>query len=136
MPEFFNSVKSTFKGQNYKSEIQIGDHVIVTDEPKDKGGQNAGPEAHSILLASLAACTTITIKMYVDRKDWDVGEIEVDCKLIRSIDKGEQTTSALQKIKFSRELDAEVKKRILAIAKKCPVHKTLAPAIKIETVIL
>jgi putative redox protein len=135
MAEYINIVKSTFKGTRYRTELQVGDHVLIADEPIEQGGQNSGPEAHSILLSSLAACTTITIKMYVDRKGWDVGEIEVDCKLERSKNRGEQVSTAQQKIKFSKDLDDDVKKRILAISKKCPVHKTLSPAISIETII-
>jgi len=124
------------KGKPYRTEVFIGSHTLITDEPLDKGGMNDGPEAHSILLAALVACTSITVKMYIDRKGWDVGEIAIDCSMTRTIEKGEQHTFAIQNISFTKDIDEATKNRILAISKKCPVHKTLSPAISIETNIL
>jgi putative redox protein len=110
--------------QGYEHEVEIREHRLIADEPEDHGGSNAGPRPTELLAASLASCTAITIEMYADRKQWDLGEVEV------AVDYGEPsaggTASFEVKITVPAQLSEEQRDRILVIAGKCPVHRTLA----------
>ena len=117
--------------QGYEHEVEIRDHRLIVDEPEDHGGSNAGPRPTELLAASLATCTAITIEMYAQRKEWDLGRVEV------AVDYGTPSTdnapSFEVKITAPAELSEEQRERILVIAGKCPVHRTLtAQDVKIE----
>jgi len=133
MSIFINSVHATLESENYQAIISTGKHKLVADEPIEKGGKDSGTEAHNFLCAGLASCTAITLKMYLNRKGWDLGAIQVDCELKRVIESGIQKTSINQLIKFGTNPNDVQKKRILIIAGKCPVHKTLSSGIDINT---
>jgi putative redox protein len=105
-----------------------GGHVLVVDEPRDRGGVDSGPRPTQLLAASLAGCTAITIEMYAERKGWDLGEVEVD------VDVGydHQVPDEFRvTIHLPGELDDEQRQRLLLIAEKCPVHKVLAGEAKV-----
>jgi putative redox protein len=110
--------------KGYEHEIEIREHRLITDEPEEKGGTDQGPKPTELLAASLAACTAITIEMYADRKDWDLGQVEV------AVDFTEGTPDSPPRfeveIKTPAELSDEQRDRVLVIAGKCPVHKALA----------
>ena len=114
----------------YEHEIQMREHRLASDEPEEKGGADRGPKPTELLAAALASCTAITIEMYADRKEWDLGQVEVNVNFT------EASTSDPPKlgvqIKVEADLDDEQRKRILVIAGKCPVHRALASR---ETVI-
>lgn len=107
----------------YEHLVAIRDHRLVTDEPTDMGGENAGPDPQELLAASLAACTATTIEMYANHKDWDVGEIKVKVEY-ESAKRGAPTTFNV-KLVVPPGLDDEQVRRITEIAAKCPVHRTL-----------
>lgn len=107
----------------YEHEVSIRGHRLAVDEPEDSGGKDAGPRPTELLAASLASCTAITIEMYADRKGWEVGEIEVAVDY-SSPDEGKEPSFAV-KVKLPPDLTDEQRERILVIATKCPVHKTL-----------
>jgi putative redox protein len=117
--------------QGFETEVEIRGHRLIVDEPTDAGGKDAGPRPTELLAASLASCTTITIVMYADRKGWDVGAVETAVDFTEpSADGG---PSFEVKIRIPAELSDEQRERILVIASKCPVHKTLlAQDVKIE----
>ncbi|HKH40731.1 MAG TPA: OsmC family protein [Solirubrobacterales bacterium] len=110
--------------QGYEHEIETREHRLVADEPPDKGGTDRGPKPTELLAASLASCTAITIEMYADRKEWNLGTVEV------AVDFTEATTDEPPRfrveIKTPAELSDEQRERILVIAGKCPVHRALA----------
>ncbi|HEY4779074.1 MAG TPA: OsmC family protein [Solirubrobacterales bacterium] len=104
-------------------EVELeGGHVLVVDEPADRGGTDTGPRPTQLLAASLAGCTAITVEMYADRKGWDVGAIEVDVDV--TYDDTVPSAYAVA-LKLPRELSEEQRRRLLKIAAKCPVHKVL-----------
>jgi len=117
------------------------DHEIIADEPIALGGNNLGPTPYELLLSSLGACTVITLRMYANRKGWPVKEINVhlsynkehcvDCQDPENpnayIDK------MTREIEFIGDVDEAQIKRMMVIANKCPVHKTLVGNIQIET---
>jgi putative redox protein len=113
----------------FRQVIRIGPHTLAADEPTDKGGADTGPAPHEFLLASLASCTSMTVKMYADRKGWPLESIEVAV----SGDHVEGTFVMTRHVALRGNLTDEQRARLLEIANKCPVHKTLTNAIRIET---
>jgi putative redox protein len=105
-----------------------GGHTLVVDEPADRGGTDTGPRPTQLLAASLAGCTAITIEMYAERKEWDVGAIEVDVDVV--YDGGIPSTFAVA-LKLPPELSEEQRQILLRVAAKCPVHKVLAGDTKV-----
>jgi putative redox protein len=108
-----------------------GGHVLVVDEPPERGGKNTGPRPTQLLAASLAGCTAITVEMYAARKGWDVGKVEaeVDVSYDHYVPDHFKVT-----LRLPGELDDEQRQRLLLIAAKCPVHKVLAGEAKVTVV--
>ena len=117
-----NAVARRIKG--FETEVEIRGHRLTVDETVDDGGGDAGPRPTELLAASLASCTAITIVMYADRKGWDVGAIEVAVDYRTPTVHGDPSFEV--KIRIPAPLTDEQRERILTIASKCPVHKTLA----------
>jgi putative redox protein len=122
-----DAVVRTAEGK-FRQSIVIGEHVLVADEPRDVGGDDAGPTPHELFLAALGTCTSMTMKMYAERKGWPLERCEVTVSMSRE---GNATTLH-RKIVLSGPLDDEQRRRILEIARKCPVHRTLSNPIAIE----
>jgi len=115
----------------HRQSIRIGHHTIVADEPPANGGGDAGPSPFGLLLGSLAACTSITLRMYADRKGWSLGTVSVDARIFRAADgEGLQIERALR---ASAPLSDEQKRRLVEIADKTPVTRALAGGIAIAT---
>lgn len=125
------TVKASLGKEKYYTEVIAGENQIITDEPVDKGGQNKGFNPFEILATSLASCTAATLRMYIDRKEWDVEKINVEVDL----ENFPLTKRAVFKrdISFEGNLDDEQLKRLHAIADACPVHKILTNDIEILT---
>lgn len=126
------TVKASLGKTKYYTEVIAGENKLITDEPIDKGGQNKGFNPFEILATSLASCTAATLRMYIDRKEWDVENIDVEVEL----ENFPLTKLAIFKrnINFEgSELSEEQLKRLHAIADACPVHKILLNEIEIQT---
>jgi putative redox protein len=107
----------------FAHEVELeGGHMLVVDEPQDRGGTDTGPRPTQLLAASLAGCTAITVETYADRKGWDVGPIEVDVDV--AYDGTVPSTYAVA-LKLPRELSDDQRQRLLTVAAKCPVHRVL-----------
>lgn len=113
----------------YRVELDNGRHLFGADEPVEKDGQDTAPAPDELLEASLASCTAITLRMYADRKQWNLDGVEVEVTLERV----EGKTVFTRNITFKGNLDNEQKERLLQIAKLCPVSKTLSGSIEINT---
>jgi putative redox protein len=123
--------------EGFRTQITAGGHQLIADEPKEAGGTDEGPSPYDLLLASLGACTAMTLKMYVERKKLPVTDVEVlltfdrihidDCescvKEERLNDQEVQHISRL--IYVTGDVTEEQKERLLYIAGRCPVHVTL-----------
>jgi putative redox protein len=109
--------------QGLAHEIDIeGGHTIVVDEPAEAGGTDTGPSPGRLLAASLAACTAVTIEMYAERKEWDVGSVEID---VDATYDGHIPTAFDVTVRLPAGLSEEQRERLLAVASKCPVHRAL-----------
>lgn len=109
--------------------IEVAGHRLRADEETDKGGEDTGPAPHELLLAALGACTSITLKVYAQRKSWPLRDVHVELT-------GSHTAEGFvisREITLSGDLDAEQRQRLIEIADKCPVHKTLMGEISIQT---
>ena len=103
--------------------VEIREHQLKADEPRDHGGDDAGPSPQELLAASLASCTAVTIEMYAARKGWELHDVEVECEYIPA-DRGCPTKFGLT-LRLPSDLTDEQVQRLKIIATKCPVHRTL-----------
>lgn len=116
---------------HYATTITTATHTLVADEPVAHGGTATGFAPEELLAASLASCTSITLRMYADRKQYAVESIEVDVTVSR--DNTLNTTVIARKITIHGPITDEERNRLLEIANKCPVHKILSNQITIIT---
>lgn len=119
--------------EKYKTEVLIGAHSLLIDEPVLMGGKDLGPTPIDLLLSSLGTCKAITMRMYADQKNWPLNSIEIalEAEVLKS-ENGQLTQINVQ-VKFNGDLDEKQKERILRVGEKCPVHKILNNPIQIET---
>jgi putative redox protein len=119
---------SARRRKGYAHTVTHEHHTVIVDEPADRGGADTGPRPTVLLAMSLASCTAITIEMYAHRKQWDVGdlEVEVDYELDPE---GTSTFDVLLKLPAS--LSDEQADALGVIAGKCPVHRVLKGEVEI-----
>ncbi len=117
-------------GGKLKQQVEIRDHRITSDEPRDLGGEDAGPSPQELLAASLASCTAITMELYAHRKGWDVGDIVVDVDY-EPAQRGSPTRFTMD-LQLAKELPEDQREKLMQIAAKCPVHRTLEGEVMFE----
>jgi len=110
--------------------VKMRGHSLVADEPKEQGGDDTGPTPQDLHAASLASCTAITVRMYADRKGWDVGPIEVDAEY-EPAERGAPTRFKLV-LRLPDGLDDQQRERLEVIAAKCPIHRALEGEVMFE----
>jgi putative redox protein len=113
-----------------KHDVEIRSHLVVADEPTENGGADSGPSPQELLAASLASCTAITMEMYAKRKGWDIGEVVVDVDY-EPAQRGSPTRFRLD-VRMPKELPEDQRERLMQIAAKCPVHRTLEGEVMFE----
>ena len=123
------NVKVGWAGGKFAQDIEVAGHRIRSDEETAKGGDDSGASPHELLLAALGSCTAMTLKVYAERKGWPLRGVHV------SLDGAhiESGFAISRKVSIEGDLDAEQRQRLLEIADKCPVHKTLIGEIAINT---
>src|SRR5262249_38007703 len=117
----------------FAQKITAGPHLIAADEPTEFGGNDSGPNPYELLLAALGACTSMTVRMYADRKQWPLEKVHVSLShaRIHAEDCADCETKVGMvdridaEISFTGNLSAEQRSKLLEIANKCPVHRTL-----------
>ncbi|MCG8379153.1 MAG: OsmC family protein [Proteobacteria bacterium] len=127
----------------YKTVVITGNHELIGDEP-EPFGKDLGPNPYDFLLTALGTCVTMTLRMYADRKGWDLEEVHVHLEQSRVYAKDCEDCESEEgyvhiiekKLKFIGELTEEQIQRLLEISDRCPVNKTLINEIKINTTIL
>lgn len=120
---------ATIGNDVYRTELKARKHHVIADEPEDVGGRDLGPRPGDFYRMSLASCTAITLRMYANRKNFEVKQIQVTV----STEEGVGKTILHTNIEISGTLDEAQRQRMLQIAKLCPVHKVLTNPIEIET---
>ena len=126
-------VASLDKDDGFTTPMKVGNHHMVADEPISYGGNDFGPSPYELVSAGLSACTAMTIQMYVKRKGWDLENVEVHTSYSKThavdCDNCDDLSAKIdtfdREIKLEGNLDEKQKARIMQIADKCPVHKTL-----------
>jgi putative redox protein len=113
----------------YAATVTAGRHVLTADEPPKLGGQDAGPAPYDLLLASLGACTAITLKMYAERKQWPLRGLQVDLHFARKDDRGQVRRT----LTLDGDLDEAQAARLADIAERTPVTLTLKAGVDIFT---
>jgi putative redox protein len=138
-------VASLQPDHHYTTLIKAGNHYLTADEPASVGGDDFGPSPYQLLSSALGACTAMSLRMYAERKKWDLGEIQIHLKHVKiyvedqyqTIDDNESIRNKIDVIdrvlEFSGDLTDEQKKRLLEISNRCPVHRTLEDAVLIKT---
>ncbi|MFD2916531.1 bifunctional alpha/beta hydrolase/OsmC family protein [Psychroserpens luteus] len=129
------------KEDNFTTTIQTAKHSFIADEPDSVGGDDFGPSPYDFLSAGLAACTVMTLKLYAERKKWDLQEVYAHITyskkhsddLMLDLDKPTRIDHLSKKLTFIGNLDESQRQRLKEIASKCPVHKTLQSEVIIET---
>ena len=118
-------MRAIAKRQNgsFKHTVEMRQHSVTADEPEQSGGTDEGPSPQDLLAGSLASCTAITIEMYAQRKGWNLGDVAVDVDY-EPAQRGSPTKFAM-KVMLPKELPEEQRERLMQIAAKCPVHRTL-----------
>lgn len=129
-----NDITGNIGTQKYLCTIAWRNGKLLMDEPSTVGGNDLGPDPFSTLLASLAGCTLSTLRMYIDRKGWDIPEIQIALNMSQE-NNTELTTVISRTISFPSTIDEETKNRLLIIAEKCPISKILKNKILINTTI-
>ena len=125
----------------FAQQIETGPHRLTADEPTDAGGNNTGPSPYDLLLAALGTCTSMTISLYARSRKWPLESVTVNLKhsKIHATDcrdcetKNGKIDKIEREIHLAGDLNPEQQKKLLEIADKCPVHRTLHSEIKIET---
>ena len=119
----------------YAQFVTVGHHVMAADEPERFGGHDTGPSPYEYLLAGLGACTAMTLRMYADRHGWALRRVTVKLRheAMRTADNTSTLDRFSRNIELSGDLDAEQRAKLLAIAERCPVSRTLQRPSQIVT---
>jgi putative redox protein len=125
------TVNAITKREKYKTIISSETNQLIADEPISDGGTDLGFSPVELLAGALASCTSITLRMYADRKEWNIDEIKVDVQFSR--DTTTNSASFQRTISYVGNLETAQEERLIAIANACPVHKTLSGTISIAT---
>jgi putative redox protein len=131
--ELKEPVKVFIGEENYMTHVDIRQHKIIVDEPETLGGKDQGATPNELLLASLGACTVITLKMYSQNKKWDLQKVNAELNLFSEVVDGQKKTTIFRNISLTGNLDETQRERLLQIAKACPVAKMLSGTIEIES---
>lgn len=119
------NVSVVLSNKNYLAEAKARNHFLVIDEPVASGGDDNGPTPVEYLLTAVGGCVSITLRMYAERKGWNVGKITVNLSQKEELTKQGIKKSLIEEISFENEISEEQKEKLLTIAAKCPVAKII-----------
>jgi putative redox protein len=125
-------IKANITEELYKVVINWRNGIIICDEPESLGGKDIGPDPYTLLVSSLASCTLSTLRMYINRKLWNINAINIEVNLYQ-VQGQELTTTFTRIINFEGEVSEKQKQRLLQIANACPISKILKSKIDVIT---
>ena len=136
-----NRVSARTAPGGYRTDIIANGYALIADEPESLGGTDTGPTPYDFLAAALASCTSMTLHMYASRKEWKLGPVTTRVKHSRIHvtdcddcgEKGKKLDHLEREIEIEGDLDEAQRKRLIEIANRCPVHRTLESDIRIST---
>ena len=128
-----NSVTAVSTAAHWRVDINDGTHEWHADEPRDIGGGDTAPNPMRLVCSALAACTTITVQMYAQRKQWPLERIEVTVTRDPRGKPADGATEFDRRITLTGPLDADQRARLLDIANKCPTHKLLTGTVRVAS---
>jgi len=128
-----NPVTVSIGTEKYKSTVEWRHGKFIVDEPEVAGGKDLGPDPYTLLLSSLGSCTVVTLRMYIDRKGWDIPNISVSVNMYQEVRDGKTVTVIDRDLNFLSPVTDEQRERLTQIAKVCPVSKILEGEIQVRT---
>lgn len=117
----------------YQQSVTIGQHALVADEPESVGGEDRGPAPFEFVMAGLGACTSMTLRMYAERKEIPLTQVSVALSHEKIKLDGIVRDQITRRITLTGDLSADQRTRLLEIAEKCPVHKALSQSLMIDS---
>jgi putative redox protein len=124
------NVTAHINKSHYQTNLSNSRQTIIADEPATENGTDLGFSPNELLCSALASCTAITLRMYADRKQWDLQEAKVQVSFERD---AQNVTHFKREVTLVGELSAEQRERLLGIANACPIHKVLTNPIEVAT---
>ena len=126
-------VIATIGTEKYKCTVEWRHGKFIVDEPESSGGKDKGPDPTTLLLSSLGTCTLATLRMYIDRKGWDIPKLSVSVNMYHEIREGKNVTVIDRDINFLSQVTDEQRERMIQIARVCPISKILEGEVNIRT---
>jgi uncharacterized OsmC-like protein len=135
-PDLDRRVEVRTGREPFHTAVLVRGHSIVVDEPERLGGRDAGPTPFDLLCAALGSCTTITLRMYADRKKWPLEEIVAHVEHRRvGTDGGAPRDTFYVELQLLGALETDQRERLREIADRCPVHRLLVAGAEIRTTV-
>jgi len=124
----------TIGTDDFRTTVKSRGHEFYLDEPGELGGKDTAPTPYELLLGSLGACKAITVRMYANRKGWDLQQVRLDLEHSRLNGRGNPEQIDIS-ISFEGDLDEDQKNRLKEIANKCPVQKTITGELRVNSIL-
>jgi putative redox protein len=128
-----NPVTANIGTEKYKCTVVWRNGRFISDEPEFTGGKDLGPDPYTLFVSSLAACTLATLRMYIDRKGWEIPHIAIAVNMYFKLEEGVKVTVIDRDVNFLSAITDEQRERLLQIAKVCPVSKIMEGKIEVRT---
>ena len=124
-------VSGHIRQEHFKTVLSNGRHELIGDEPTTNGGGDLGFSPSELLCSALATCTCVTLRMYADRKQWNLTDVKAHISFTRNTEKN--ISIIKRDIELIGDLSVDERERLLSIANQCFIHKTLTNPIELET---
>jgi putative redox protein len=118
--------------EKYKCTVEWRNGKFISDEPEAVGGKDTGPDPFTLFLSSLGTCTLATLRMYIDRKEWDIPQIAIAVNMYFKIENEKKITVIDRDINFLSPITDVQRERLIQIAKVCPVSKIMEGEIQVR----
>lgn len=131
--KFEKPVGGTIGLKSYQCTIEWRSGQFISDEPVSEGGKDEGPDPYTLLLSSVVSCTLITLRMYIDRKGWDIPSMAVTANMFQNKTADKMVTIIDRDLKIQGMVTDEQRERLTDIAKSCPISKILQGELMVRT---